>query len=202
MDSDLKIAAVRTKPMAIEEIGSDEERRTRLRRKKETLGMDDNVEVPGSEGTDARGSRDPVTHPQRTAPDLVLWSDEPGEYSNQLRRKGKPEERASQLVRIQRRRPTQASEIGVAVACEPEPRTIHITDNHTKSQNSRSSWRTTASCRMHLPVSCCPGHVGCCSRYDGSNQCGGKGASYIRSLGGGRTLASLGTEEGDLPHRR
>ena len=38
-DSDLKIAAVNTKPMAIEEIDSDEERRTRLRRKKETLGM-------------------------------------------------------------------------------------------------------------------------------------------------------------------
>ena len=46
-----------------------------------------------------------------------------------------------------------------------------------------------------------PGYVGHCSRHDGSNQCGGKGASYIRSLGGGRTLASLGTEEGDLPHR-
>ena len=40
MDSDLKIAAVNTKPMAIEEIDSDEERQTRLRRKKETLGMD------------------------------------------------------------------------------------------------------------------------------------------------------------------
>ena len=40
MDSDLKIAAVNTKPMAIEEIDSDEERHTRLRRKKETLGMD------------------------------------------------------------------------------------------------------------------------------------------------------------------
>ena len=45
MDSDLKIAAVNTKPMAIEEIGSDEERQTRLRRKKETLGMDDTLEV-------------------------------------------------------------------------------------------------------------------------------------------------------------
>ena len=30
----------------------------------------------------------------------------------------------------------------------------------------------------------------------------GHGASYLRSLGGGRTLASLGTEESDLPHRR
>ena len=60
MDSDLKIAAVNTKPMAKEEIGSDEERQTRLRRrKKETLGMDDTLEVPltrGSEGSDARGS--------------------------------------------------------------------------------------------------------------------------------------------------
>ena len=87
MDSDLKIAAVNTKPMAIEEIDLDEERQARLRRKKETLGMDDTLEVPltrGSEGSDARGSRDPVAHPvetsiaQRTAPDLVLWSDEPG----------------------------------------------------------------------------------------------------------------------------
>ena len=40
------------------------------------------------------------------------------------------------------------------------------------------------------------------SRHDGSNQCGGKGASYLHSLGGGRTLASLGTEKGDLPHGR
>ena len=82
MDSDLKIAAVNTKPIAIEEIGSHEERQTRQRRKKETLGMDDTLEVPptrGSEGSDARGSRYPVAHPvetsitQRTAPDLVLW---------------------------------------------------------------------------------------------------------------------------------
>ena len=87
LDSDLKIAAVNTKPMAIEEIGSDEERQTRLRRRNETLGMDDTLEVPltrGSVGSDARGSRDPVAHPvetskaQRTAPDLVSWSDEPG----------------------------------------------------------------------------------------------------------------------------
>ena len=52
MDSDLKIAAANTKSMAIEESGSDEERQTRLRRKKETLRMD----------ADARGSRDPVAH--------------------------------------------------------------------------------------------------------------------------------------------
>ena len=45
MDSDLKIAAVNMKPMAIEEIDSDEERRAGPRRKNETLGMDDTVEV-------------------------------------------------------------------------------------------------------------------------------------------------------------
>ena len=85
MDSDLKIAAVNMEPIAIEEIGSDEERQTRLRRRKETLGMNDTLEVPltrGSEGSGARGSRDPVAHPvetsmaQRTALGLVLWSDE------------------------------------------------------------------------------------------------------------------------------
>ena len=31
-----------------------------------------------------------------------------------------------------------------------------------------------------------PGLVRCCSRHDGSNQCGGKGASYLHSLGDGR----------------
>ena len=47
MDSDLKIAAVNTKPMATEEIGSDEERQTRLRRrKKATLEMVDTWRFP------------------------------------------------------------------------------------------------------------------------------------------------------------
>ena len=40
MDSDLKIAVVNTRPTAIEEIGSDDERQTRLRKKQGTLGMD------------------------------------------------------------------------------------------------------------------------------------------------------------------
>ena len=35
---------------------------------------------------------------------------------------------------------TQASETGAVIACEQEPRTVHITDNHTMSQSSRSSW--------------------------------------------------------------
>ena len=59
MDSDLK-------PMAIEEIRSDEERQTRLRSETETLGMDDTLEVHltrGSEGSDARGSRNPCRAP-------------------------------------------------------------------------------------------------------------------------------------------
>ena len=46
MDSDLKIATVNTKPMAIEELGSDEERQMRLRRKKETLGTDNTWRFP------------------------------------------------------------------------------------------------------------------------------------------------------------
>ena len=182
LDSDLKIAAVNKKPIAIEEIGLDEERQTRLRRKKETLGMDDTLEVPltrSSEGSDARVSRDSVAQTsiaQRTGPDLVLWSDEP--YSNQLRREGKPEERVYQLVKIRQRELGTSSRTrfyatGAAAACELELRTIHITDNHTKSQSSRSSWRTTALCRMHLAVNC------------------------SRSL-----FPSLGTDEGDLPHRR
>ena len=78
MDSDLKIAAVNTNAMAIDEIDSDEERRSCLRRKKETLEMDDNLEIQGTrdtEGSVVRGSRDPVLAPletsiaQRSAPD-------------------------------------------------------------------------------------------------------------------------------------
>ena len=81
----------------------------------------------------------------------------PVDFSSQLRRKGKPEERASQLVQIRQRKlrtssRTRVSATVAATACELELRTIHITDNHTKSQSSRSSWRTTAVCRMHLAV--------------------------------------------------
>ena len=98
--------------------------------------MDDTLEVPltrGSEGSDARGSRDLAAHPveisiaQRAAPDLVLWSDELG-----VQRK----------LRTSSRKRVSAT--GAATACEPELLTIHITDNHTKSQGSRSSWRTSA----------------------------------------------------------
>ena len=87
LDSDLRIAAINTNAMAIDEIDSDEERQSLLRRKKETLGMDDNLEIQGTrgtEGSDARGSRDPVPAPietsiaQRSAPDLALWSDDRG----------------------------------------------------------------------------------------------------------------------------
>ena len=87
LDSDLRNAAVSTRPMAIEEIDSEEERQARLRKNKETLGMDETMEVRkthSSANPDARGSTDPVPQPvetsiaQRSTPDLVLWSDEPG----------------------------------------------------------------------------------------------------------------------------
>ena len=87
LDSNLRIAAVNTNAMAIEEFDSDEERRSRLRRKKESLDMDNNSEIQRTrrtEDSDARGSRDPVPAPletsiaQRSAPDLVFWSTEPG----------------------------------------------------------------------------------------------------------------------------
>ena len=44
LDSDLRVAALGTRPMAIEEIDPEEERQTRLR-KKETLGIDETMEV-------------------------------------------------------------------------------------------------------------------------------------------------------------
>ena len=88
---------------------------------------------------------------QRSTPDLVLWSMSLVEYSNQLRKKGRPEARTFPTVRMQRRRPR---EIGAAAPCEPEPQTIHITDNPTKKQSSRSSWLTTALCRTHQARSC------------------------------------------------
>ena len=69
LDSDLRIAAINTNAMAIDEIDSDEEKRSRLRRKKETLEMDDNLEIQGTrgtEGSDARGSRHPVPPPLET----------------------------------------------------------------------------------------------------------------------------------------
>ena len=87
LDSDLRIAAVSTRPMEIEEIGSEEERQTRLRKKKETLGMDETMETHQSHASatsGARGSTDQIPQPvetsivQRSTLDLVLWSDDPG----------------------------------------------------------------------------------------------------------------------------
>ena len=43
--SGLKIAALSTQPMAIEEIDSEEERQTLLKKKKEALGMDETMEI-------------------------------------------------------------------------------------------------------------------------------------------------------------
>ena len=70
LDSDLRIAAVSTRPMAIEEIDSEEERQARLRKKKETLEMGETVEVHkrhGSANPDARGSTDPIPQPVETS---------------------------------------------------------------------------------------------------------------------------------------
>ena len=58
LDSDLRIAAVNTKPVAIVEIDSDEESRTRLRRKKERWELMTPWKFTKQEGSDARGSRD------------------------------------------------------------------------------------------------------------------------------------------------
>ena len=125
------------------------------------------------------------------------------EYSNQLRKRGKPDARAFPSVRMQRRKARTSSrthkfpKLVLATACEPEPQTIHITDNTcTTNQSSRSSWPTAVLCRTHqtselftildtLDI----------ARHDGGNQRGGKGAGYIRSLGGGRTLTSLGRKK-------
>ena len=70
---------------------------------------------------------------KRTAPDLVLWSDEPGGLLEPAQEGGKER---SHLVQVQRRRPRTSSRTQVpetTAACEPELLTIHITDNHTKS---------------------------------------------------------------------
>ena len=104
LDRDLRIAAVNMKPRVIEEIDSDEERQPRLRRKKETLGMEDALEVHrthGSEGSAAQGSRNPTRQSfeasiaQRTAPDLVLRSDESGGLLEPAQEEQKPEARVT-----------------------------------------------------------------------------------------------------------
>ena len=70
LDSDLRIAAVSVRPMGIEEIDPDEVRQARLRKKKETLEMDDSMEVHkthSSANRDARGSTDPILQPAETS---------------------------------------------------------------------------------------------------------------------------------------
>ena len=203
MDSDLKIAAVNTKPMAIEETGSEEERQTRLRRKKETLGMVDTLEVPltrGSEGSDARGSRDPVAHPvetsiaQRTAPDWVLWSDEPGGLLEPAQEERKARGKSVPIGPIRQRKLRTSFRnwcsycVRAGAADDPHHRQPHkepefpiIMADCCFMQDAPGSELTVHD----------PGHVRCCSRHHGSNQRGGKGASYLCCLGGGRTLASL-----------
>ena len=111
-------------------------------------------------------SRTQLKHRLRSEQHLicVLWSDEPGGFlepaqeDRKARRKSVPigPNPAKRKLRTSSRTSsrTRVSATGAATACEPELLTIHITDNHTKSQSSRSSWRTTASRRVHLAVNC------------------------------------------------
>ena len=115
-----------------------------------------------SASSGARGSTDQISQPdetsmaQRSTPDLVLWSDEPGgvlEPAQEERKEGQRQERSHRTHELSH---TQVSEIGAAAACEPEPQTIHITDNPTENQSSRSSWPTPVFCRTHQARSCSP----------------------------------------------
>ena len=56
LDSDLRIAALGTRLVAIEEIDSEVERQARLRRKKETLGMDETMEIHKSLASASSGA--------------------------------------------------------------------------------------------------------------------------------------------------
>ena len=142
--------------------------------------MDDTVEAPltrGPEDSEPRGSRDPVAHPvetsiAQTAPDSVFLSD------------------------------------GLVVPIGPNPAEMNARAHDTNFRTwkllraSQSCGRTTQRARVpdhHGSGSCNRLAVNCSRSWtwdvalgNGSNQCG---ASYLRSLGGGRTLASLGTEE-------
>ena len=170
LDSELRIAALSSRPVAIEEIDSEEEREARLM-KKETLGMDETMDVRKthvSASSGARSSTDQIPQPvetsiaQRSTPDLVLWSDEPGgvlepaQEERAARGKSVPigpnaAEKATHELTY-----THVSETVAATACEPEPQTIHITDNHSKNQSSQSSWPTAVVCRTHQARSCSP----------------------------------------------
>ena len=137
--------------------------KTRLRRKKETLGMDDTVEVPltlGPRDSEARGSRDPVAHPvetsiaQRTALYLVLWSDEPGGLLDPAQEERKARGKSVPIGPNPAEKAThELTHTNFRNWCSYCVR-ARAADNHTKSQSSQSSWRTTASCRMHLALNC------------------------------------------------
>ena len=117
LDSDLRIAAFSLRPMGIEEIDPEEMRQARLRKKKETLEMDESMEVRkthSSANPDARGSTDPIPQPvetsiaQRSTLDLVLWSDEHGGLLEPAQEERRRPRTSSQ---------TQASETGAVIAC-------------------------------------------------------------------------------------
>ena len=210
LDSDLRIAAVSTGPMAIEEIDSEEERQACLRKKRkrwEWMGpwrfAKHMVQVPQIR------SLSQLRHRQRSAqhPILVLWSDEPcgvlepaqeesearGKRSHRSERSGESHARALthkfpklvQLLRASKRRQRPTSQTTM--------QRTRVPDHHGRLLFFAGRTRQGA---VHHPA-----HVGHCTRHDGGNQRGGKEVGCIRSLGGGRTFASMETEEGDLPHR-
>ena len=145
-DSDLRIAALGTRPMATEEIDAEEERQTRMRKKKGTLGMDETMEVRkshASASSGARGSTDPIPRPvetsraQRSTPDLVLWSDEPGGLLEPAQEERKARGKSVPIGPTAAEKATHElthtfPKLVAATACEPEPQTIHITDNPHK----------------------------------------------------------------------
>ena len=102
------------------------------------------------------------------------------EYSNQVRKGGKPgQERSRRLEECsgeghaRAHTHAQVSEIGAATACEPELQTVHITDNATKNQSSRSSWPDAPGKELFTILDM----LDVCSRNDGGSQRGEKGSA-------------------------
>ena len=60
LDSELRIAALSTRPVAIKEIDSEQ---TRPKKKKETLGMDDTMEIHKSDAAASSGARSSTDAP-------------------------------------------------------------------------------------------------------------------------------------------
>ena len=162
LDSDLRIAAVSTRPVAIEEIDSEEARQTRLKKKQETLGVDKTMEIQESHASGSSGARistDQIPPPSETSiaqsstPDLVLRSDEPGGVLEPAQEERKAR---GESVPIGPKQAThELRHTSFRNWCRYCVRARAAdTDNHTKNQSSRSFWPTAASCRMHQAKSC------------------------------------------------